>query len=574
MLKTAFDAVSDLVRNDAADEGVLAEPRIGASIYVASAIVNILALALPFTILQIYDRVLPNASFDTLTALVTALVCVIIVDAILKFLRASLVNWSAASFTHKLSMTALAKMLAARPSQHSRTMVSEHLERLTAINGLGGYLGGQSRLVAVDILFIPIFALIIVLVGGPIFFVVLSLFAGFGYLAVRRTRALNAAIEERETHDARKNDFIIEVLKTMQTVKSAAMEPLMMRRFERLQSSASMITKRVINLTGEAQTYSTMYASLSVIAIVGVGAVLVLNGRLTLGALACCMLLSSQLLQPLMRSLASWNEIQMAKHHRARVAQIFGDDASETEVRTEIRDSFRYGEKFHPEQVTLQNVTVQYGRSEPLFEALNLNIAKGALIAIKGADGSGRSSLLRVLMDDTPVAKGRVQIGEKSIDGGARHDIRYVDQTPTIFRGTLLDNLTLFGDISTNAALAASRLIGLDDEVNRMPQGYDTMLKSAAGRDIPASTAQRLSIARAIATMPSVIILDEANTLLDLAGEQRFVDALKRLHGKFTIIVATHRPSLIKIADEAYEISDRALHRIERDDVRAKAAAS
>ena len=571
MLQTAFNAVSDFVKNDAADEGVLVEPRISASIYVASAIVNVLALALPFTILQIYDRVLPNASFDTLTALVVALVCVITIDAILKFLRASLVNWSAASFTHKLSMNALSKMLAARPSTHSRTMVSEHLERLTAINGLGGYLGGQSRLVAVDILFIPVFALIIVLVGGPIFFVVLALFAGFGYLALRRTRALNAAIEERETHDARKHDFIIEVLKTMQTVKSAAMEPLMMRRFERLQSSASMITKRVINLTGEAQTYSTMYASLSVIAIVGVGAVLVLNGRLTLGALACCMLLSSQLLQPLMRSLASWNEIQMAKHHRSRVAQVFGDEQA---PEADVESSFRYGEKFRPQQVSLENVTIQYGDNEPLFEALNLEIAQGSIIAIKGADGSGRSSLLRVLMDDTPIAKGRVLIGGTAIEAGARHAVRYVDQTPTIFRGTILDNLTLFGDVATNAALAASRLVGFDDEVNRMPLGYDTMLKSAAGRDIPASTAQRLSIARAIATMPSVIILDEANTLLDLAGEQRFVESLKRLHGKITIIVATHRPSLIKIADEAYEISDRALHRIEPDHAGAKAAAS
>lgn len=574
MLQTALNTFSEFVKNDASDNGVLSEPRIGATIYVASAIVNILALALPFTILQIYDRVLPNASFDTLTALVTALVCIIVVDATLKFLRASLVNWSAAAFTHKLSMTALSKMLAARPSLHSRTMVSEHLERLTAINGLGGYLGGQSRLVAVDILFIPVFALIIILVGGPIFFVVLSLFAGFGYLALRRTRALNAAIAERETHDARKHDFIIEVLRTMQTVKSAAMEPLMMRRFERLQSSASMITKRIINLTGEAQTYSTMYASLSIIAIVSVGAVLVLNGRLTLGALACCMLLSSQLLQPLMRSLASWNEIQMAKHHRSRIAQVFGDEKDALTPDRDVKAAFRYGEKFNPQPIAFENVTVQHGDSPPLFEELNLDVAVGSLIAIKGADGSGRSSLLRVLMDDTPIVRGRVLIGGKSVDAGARHLVRYVGQTPTIFRGSLLDNLTLYGEISTNAALAASRIIGIDDEVNRMPLGYDTMLKSAAGRDLPASTAQRLSIARAIATMPSVIVLDEANTLLDLAGEQRFVAALKRLHGRITIIVATHRPSLIKLADEAYEISNRKLQRIGAARSDAKALAS
>ena len=89
-----------------------------------------------------------------------------------------------------------------------------------------------------------------------------------------------------------------------------------------------------------------------------------------------------------------------------------------------------------------------------------------------------------------------------------------------------------------------------------MPFGYDTMLKSAAGRDTPAPTAQRICIALALALKPSVLILDEANTLLDLAGEQQFTNALAKLRGKITIILATHRPSLIRLADEVYEIED------------------
>lgn len=571
MLRDALDTFAGLFKGAASDETSLSEPRLSPAIMVASAIVNVLALALPFTILQIYDRVLPNASFDTLTALVVLLGGVVVIDAVLKFLRASVVNWSAAAFTHTLSMKALSTMLTMRPSKFSRTMASEHLERLTAVTGLGGHLGGQSRLVAIDIIFIPIFASVIILVGGPIFFVVLSLFAGFGYLAMRRTHALNAAIAEQETHEARKHDFIIEILNTMQTIKSSAMEPLMMRRFERLQSSASMITKDIIKLTGEAQTYSAVYAAMSVIAIVGAGAVLVLSGTLTLGALACCMLLSSQLLQPLMRSLASWNEIQLAKHRRTRIAKIFEDEDGVSASTPAAAD---FSETFAPKEIAIKNVTVQYGDNAPLFENLNLTIEKGTITAIRGADGSGRSSLLRLLIDDTPVSKGRVSIGGSTDIVNLRGAVRFVGQKPVIFRGTILENLTLFGALSTKAALAASRIVGLDEEVVRMPLGYDTMLKSSAGRDIPAPTAQRLTIARAIATMPSVIILDEANTHLDLAGEQRFVDALKYLHGRITIVLATHRPSLIKMADNAYEIDDRKLKRIERDDGAAKAIAS
>ena len=567
MLRIALNAINDLTFAERADGSIMAAPPLSPATYVASGIINLLALALPLAILQIYDRVLPNAAFDTLTALICVLIGVVAIDAVLKYLRSRVVNWCAASFTHNLSMKAMAKMLCERPSQFSRTMASEHLERLNSIAGLGSHLGGQGRIAMVDIFFIPIFATVILLVGGGIFLVVVTLFAVFGYLALRRTQALNVAIADRETHEARKNDFVIETLKAMQTVKASAMEPLMMRRFERLQSSASMITRRIINLTGEAQTYTAVYASLSVIAIVGIGAVMVLNGRLSLGALACCMLLSSQLLQPLMRSLASWNEVQMAKYRRERVEQVF-DDGEEVDA-----SAPQYQTEFNPRRVALKNVTVQFGE-EPLFEKLNMMVPAGAFVVIRGADGSGRSSLLRLFMNDTPVADGQVLV-----DGGqdlvtTRSAVQYVGQSPIVFRGTILDNLTLFGELPAESALSAARLIGLDDEVVRMPMGYDTLLKSASGRDIPAPTAQRICIARALATFPSVLILDEANTLLDLGGEQRFVEALKELRGKITLIVSTHRPSILKLADEAYEISGRRLVHVERSEPNQGAVAS
>ena len=560
-------AINEAIFVDRDHNDELREPSISTSTYAASAVVNMLALALPLTVLQIYDRVLPNAAFDTLLALIITLVTVITIDAVLKYLRATVINWSAASFTHKLSIKAVATMLGTRPSKFSQTMASEHLERLNAVTSLGGHLGGQSRIVAVDILFIPIFAAVIILVGGAVFSVVLTLFAIFGYFAMRRTKALNDAISERESHEARKNDFVIEVLTAMQTVKASAMEPLMMRRFERLQSSASMITRKIINITGEAQTYTAVYASLSVIAIVGFGAVFVLNGQLSLGALACCMLLSSQLLQPLMRSLSSWNEIQMAKHRRLQVAQIFEDEVVGSVTPPTRPTAVR------ALSVELVDVKVQRGDAPPLFEHLNLKIPAGSFVVIKGADGSGRSSLLRLFMKDTVVSDGRVLVGEEELEN-VHGAVQYVGQTPMLFRGTILDNLTLFGERPAKTALSASRLVGVDDDIVRMPMGYDTMLKSASGRDIPAPTAQRLCIARALAMNPSVLILDEANTLLDLAGEQRFIEALKKLHGKMTLIVATHRPSLLKLADAVYEIEAGKLKRIDAADAGERSAAS
>ncbi len=552
MLSTVREFAAEFFKNPGSKENELPEPPLGPAVYAASAVINILALALPLAILQVYDRVLPNAAYETLTAIILLLLACIAVDGLLKYFRSSVVNWTAASFTHNLSVRGLTSMLATKPSSFNKTTASEHLERLNAITGLGNHLSAQSRTVMVDILFIPVFSLVIMAIGGVIFTTVVALFILFGFLAYDGTKSLNETINEREAFDSRKQDFIIEVLGAIQTVKANAMEPLMMRRFERLQSAASVVTRRMITLAGMARTYNNAYAALSTVTIVSVGALLVLNGRLTLGALACCMLLSSQLLQPLMRSLGSWNETKLAHHRRDRAAAIF----HECEARH--LPATRYPTRFIPQKLSLNNLTIQYGETAPVFENLNLEIEAGAFIAIKGEDGSGRSTLLRALIHDAPIIDGEILIGDEvaSTDSTtlSRRSVRYVGQHPTLFRGSILDNITLFGETPTHVALSASKLVGLDEEVVRMPLGYDTLLKSATGRDLPAPTAQRIALARAIAMRPSVLILDEANASLDFSGEQRFLEALEKLRGKTTIVISTHRPSLLRLADKVYEI--------------------
>ncbi len=164
------------------------------------------------------------------------------------------------------------------------------------------------------------------------------------------------------------------------------------------------------------------------------------------------------------------------------------------------------------------------------------------------------------MIGDAPVTQGEIVIDDAPVGAetaiASRRFVRYVGQHPIIFRGTILDNITLFDEIPTQAALEAAKFIGLEDEVMRMPLGYDTPLKNAMGRDLPIPTAQRVSLARALAMHPSVLLLDEANASLDFSGEQRFREALENLRGKTTIIMATHRPSLLKLADRIYEIRD------------------
>ena len=535
------------------------EPTPSGFVYAGSAAINLLALALPITILQVYDRVLPNASFSTLNALIFGLSAAIIIDLVLKHARSFMINWTGAAYTHNTSVAAMNSILKSPPTERCGAPVATHLDRLSSINSIGDYISSQARIVKIDIMFIPLFALVILIVGGPLLLIPICLFGIFGYFAFRRTEQLRAVVEEREQTDARKNDFLIEVLKSMPTVKSLAMEPSILRRFERLQLASSDVIRRTIILTSAAQTYAAIFASLSTVSIVGFGAILVINGQLTIGGLACCMLLSSQLIQPLIKALSAWNEIQLVGLHRSKVDEIF-EQSPAAGVTAEEPPSKKVQ---RPANISIRGVTIQHGDAAPLFSDLNLELAAGALIALRGSDGCGRTSLLRSLTGALQPKAGSISIGGVTVTPDncrtIRSAVRYVSQQPVIFRGTILENLTIFGKTPIPHCLWASKLVGLDDEIIKMPLGYDTRLENASGQDIPASTAQRISIARAIAMRPSVLIFDESNTALDLPGEKAFADALVKLTGKMTIVMATHRPSLIRLATQAYEVGNGSL---------------
>ncbi|MBT8471605.1 MAG: ATP-binding cassette domain-containing protein [Marinicaulis sp.] len=532
-------------------------------VYAASVAINLLALALPLTILQVYDRVLPHASFQTLNALLVGLLGVIIVDISLKHSKSVVSNWIGAAYAHNTSRQAIRTILTATPNPERSRSIATHLERLSSISSLGDHIASPARNVKVDVLFVPIFAFVILLVGGILFVVPVLLFCIFGCFSFYRTRLLYSEIKKQEKIESRKSDFMIEALRSISTIKSHAMEASLLRRFERLQLASSDTLRQIILLTSAAQTYATTFAAVSTIAIISTGAFLVVDQKLTVGGLACCMLLSSQLIQPLTRIMASWNELQLAEYNQQKVEAIFENENSSLAAVGESAKKINAG----PAAIQMNGVCIQHGNSRPLIENINLNVAAGELVAIRGGDGSGKSSLLRTLTGTIVPKHGTVRFGDTELSPETqpkiRRAVRYVGQEAVIFQGTILENLTTFGKASVSSAINASKLIGLDNEIIRMPKGYDTRIENVSGHEIPASTAQRISIARSIALRPSVLILDEANTALDMIGEKALANAIIALRGKQTVIVATHRPNLIRLADKAYEISDKKIATIE-----------
>ncbi len=512
-----------------------------------------LGLAMPLAILQVYDRVLPNASTDTLLVLMLGVVCVLVADGVIKVARAAIVGRLGASFNHQAHKELFRRILDTKPQDFARTPVSVQVHRLRSLQSIADHYGDQSRLLAIDLPAGGIFLAVLVFIAGPLALVPVILLGVFVLFALSRNRALQTVVVDRATQDDRKSDFILEVLSGAKTVKSQAMESLIMRRFERLQKETARLSARYMRLAGQARDASGLFATMTTAAVVLCGAVMVINDGFSIGGVAASTLLAGQFVQPFLRAINHLTDMQRLKHDYSQVEVLF--DLPEVEM-SDAPDVKADGSiQFRGVEMHLQN-----GRRQ-VFTNMNLNVNAGEFIGFRGTDGSGMTTLMKLLAGEVSPDEGKILIGGYDFSGPHKHALRktiaYVDSKSAVFNGTILENITMFGAVSDiNHARMAAKLIGLEKEIHLLPKGYDTQLGADLGGKVPASTIQRICIARALAGEPNILILDEANAQLDQQAEKGLVAALERLKGYLTVIIVSHRPSMLAVADRQFQLGD------------------
>ena len=534
------------------DNTLIHEPTVSPGVLFASFAINLLALALPLSIMQVYDRIIPRHSLVTFAYLFLVLALALVVEFFLKSARSALLSWRAMHFVRKIEHEVIARLLWAQDGSFEADPVAVHVNRYAAAAALGDYHCGQARLVSIDLPFAGIALIVMTVVGGIMVLVPASLFFLFAALAIGRARKFRTIINTRTAQDNRKYDFIAEVLSGIHTVKGMAMEPQMQRRFERLQQAVAETTVSSI-FTGQAnQTSALLYGTVSQLAVVAIGASKVVDNQLTLGALACCIMLSGQILQPLLRAISLWTESETVDHRRAELRLLL--DVPPVEASPLIQANVKGAIRF-------ENVTFNYSpAASPVLHSVNLSIVAGDIIGVKGADGSGRSTFLRLLRGEIKPLSGRVTIdGISTVEPeflSIRQSIAYVGAAPVIFRGTIMDNLTVFSPERRDFARKLAQLFGLEAAVNLLPDGFETNLGEGSGDDLPASIAQQLNIVRALTRSPRILILDEANTVLDGIAENALIRGLDSLRGHLVVIIVSHRPSLLALCNRLLIVLD------------------
>lgn len=531
--------------------------------------INLLALALPLLMLQVFDRILPYRSMDTLTILVAGTVVAVTAETVLRLARSYVLVWAAARFEHRAMCDATSRLLASPPER----VEGASADRFKAIAALKDYFSGQTFVQMLDLPFTALYLALVAIIGGPMVAVPIVVVTLFAVLNYRMGRHHGQLFRERLAADRRRSNFLVETLSGIHTVKAMAMEAFMLRRYERLQEGCANLTRRLAAALDVAGGIGSLFSPLLTILVVAVGGALLVLGQLTNGELAACIMLILRSLVPMQRAGSLWIGYQQVRVLHEEIRPLFNGPAL-----AERPDGALAAQA--QGRIELRGIGLRLpGAASAIVEGVGITIAPGESVVIRGANGSGRSTLLQiiaglieptegeVLLDGTPVS----DLGPEAL----RAMVAYVPENAQLFRGTILENISGFDRDRAEHALRVAEALGLDKYVARLPRGWSTMVGEAAADTTPVGHRQRIAMVRALAAGARVVLFDGANISMDSEGDaalRRYLDAQK---GAMTVIIVTHRPSLQKLADRVLVMeAGRVALDVPASDPRAWAAAA
>ncbi|MBO1907012.1 ATP-binding cassette domain-containing protein [Microvirga sp. 3-52] len=524
----------------------------------ATLLITLLALALPVALLQVYDRILPNKAVGTLAVLATTVAIAVLLEALLRHVRGRVLARVAATSEAQAHRQAMQCLLNAPLSALEAHGNGYYAERLSAIGTLREAWSGPALQAMLDLPFALLYLVGIWYLAGPLVLVPLTLLAGVGLLAALTGHRVRRAAHNLAMAEERRFNFLFDTLSCIHSMKVLGAEPLLERRYERLQNGSAQLRRRLSHTVSMGQEGGMLLAQVATVGVAAFGCHMVLNGQLSVGGLGACTMLVGRTMQPLLGGVALWSRLQSLKESKRRVAEIGALPQERSPARPLLQISAGH--------VVLQDVRFRNPHySDWLFDGLNLEAQPGEIVGITGSNGSGRSALLRLIAGDLRATSGHVRVDGQDLArvdvGPARRLVALVPPDPALVRGTLLQNLTMHQPQRESLALHLATELGLDQVASALPGGWHTQVGVAA-TPLPRGAAQRIGVVRALVEEPRILLLDDITSQIDGDSDARLARLLADLRGRVTVVIVTHRPSTLSIADSVYAIRDSRLERV------------
>ncbi|MGD9172184.1 MAG: type I secretion system permease/ATPase, partial [Candidatus Thiodiazotropha sp.] len=521
--------------------------RIYRDVLVSSLLINLFALASPLFIMNVYDRVVPNNAIETLWVLAIGIVIVYSFDVIMRSLRGYFIDVAGKKSDILLSSMLFERVLgikmAARPPS-----VGAFANNLREFESIRDFITSASVVTLVDLPFVLLFLLVIWFIGGPLVYVPLVCIPIVIIYGIVIQSPLRRSVEATYRASAQKGATLIESLTAVETIKHLGAESEVQRKWEQLTAHIAQWGVRSRLLSASVSNVATFFQQMSQVGIVVLGVYLIAEGELSMGALIAGVILVGRALAP-MAQVANL----AVRYYQAKTALGSLNSVMELPVERPEGKSFMSREQLQG-NIELDDVSFSYpGEEKVALRNVSLTISAGEKVAIIGKVGSGKTTIEKLMQGLYDPDSGAVRIDGADLrqldPADLRRSIGYVPQDIMLFYGSVRDNMVLGAPYADdNDILKVAKIAGVMDFVNQHPHGFD-MQVGERGEHLSGGQRQAIAIARALLLDPPVLMMDEPSNSMDNSTEAILKRQLAEYAKSKTLILVTHRSSLLDLVD-------------------------
>jgi len=516
-----------------------------------SAITNLLMLAPSLYMLQVYDRVLTSRNETTLLMLTLMILGAYLMISVLELVRSFILVRVGARFDMELNK----RVYSAAFEQNLKRVGGSAGQALSDLTNIRQFLTGNALFAFFDAPWFPIYLVVIFIFEPGLGVFALCGTAILVALAFLNERVSKKPLAEANTLSIASASLATNNLRNAEVIESMGMLPNLMGRWFKLHG-------KFLHLQGEASEKAGLVAAVTKFVqvslqslVLGYGALLVLENKITPGMMIAASILLGRALAPVQQVIAVWKTFAGARSAYGRLTELLGNNPA------------RKAGMQLPKPTGLLTVegvsAVAPGGQTTLLRGVSFGLQPGDVVGVIGPSGSGKTTLARLLVGVWPAALGKVRLDGADIYQWNKAELGphlgYLPQDIELFAGTVAENIARFGDVDAEKVVQAAQRAGVHDIILRLPAGYDTPLGDG-GAGLSGGQKQRLGLARAMYGDPAVLVLDEPNSNLDDAGENALLVAVNdlRARGK-TIVLITHRTSAIGITNKLLLLRDGAV---------------
>jgi len=512
-------------------------------IAVAAFAMHFLGLASPIFFQLVIDKVLVHQSLSTLWVLGIGVMLALVFDSIFGYLRQLLTLAATNKIDMRLTRRAFAQLLSLPIDYFETTTAGVITRHMHQLEGIRQFLTGRLFFTALDVLALLIFLPILFAYSVKLAMIVLGFSVVIAAIIAVLLPSYRRRLDALYSAEGKRQALLVETIHGMRTVKALAIEPMQRRIWDQFSAQSITMHFRVGKLSIAGGTVTDFLGKLLPIVIIVIGAQDVFDQTLSVGALIAFQMLSSRVSSPLLQIVGLINEYQQTALSVRMLGEIMNRAPEGRSGAGGLRPQLAGA-------IAFDAVAFRYpGSSVAALDRASFTIPAGKVIGIVGRSGSGKTTLTKLIQGLYPVQEGIIRfdgVDMREIDlSHLRRQIGVVLQENFLFRGSVRENISVtqpgasFEDI-----VAVAQAAGADEFIERLPQGYDTLLEENAA-NLSGGQKQRLSIARALLSRPRILILDEAASALDPESEAIFIRNLSRIAVGRTVIMISHRLSTL-----------------------------